>query len=126
MLNAETVLVGVRRVQVRIDEEYPSGPINWKESCRSEIDIFGWGLRRERIWIAKKRLTKKRYRRRLSRTDNWIRANASGGEERRLPVELEVIFRFQHVVENPASAADARLAIVPRIPGKADSRCKVV
>src|SRR5258706_10136792 len=97
------------------------------ETCSFEIDIVVRGLRREGIGYSRcyEGLAHVINRSRRVRAQG-VKEQIGGAEERRLPVELEVILALQNVVEHSNSAAYAHLAVAFRVPSKTEPRCEIV
>src|ERR1051326_3980241 len=55
-----------------------------------------------------------------------IKHRASESKEWRLPVELQVIFTLEHIVEDAATAANAGFAVAFWVPGKTDARSPII
>src|SRR5258705_4498973 len=70
-------------------------------------------------WIGKERKCRVRHTGR-------IKEQAGGSKERRLPIELQVVFAFQDVIEDTEAAANAGFGVAKWVPGKSNARSPVV
>ena len=93
-LDAEIVLIGIRGTQVWIDKEDTANPER-RKTCGYKIEVLGRWLRGKRI------SNSRRYERLTQIVDLYLRirckrveSETGGPEERRLSVELEIIFSF--------------------------------
>jgi len=142
-LKAQVVLVGIRRVDMRVHEIEAAlvpakreklSPIRRVE-CGSGVGWPGgkWVGRSNPPWRTVKGGPLRGIRR-VARADgarasgvgwNARVANAGFAIERWRAVELQVVFALQDVIEDTEAAAKAGLAATARTPGKTDARSKV-
>src|SRR5271156_5403242 len=146
-LQTQIVLVDVWGSKVRVIEINSPGSIDGQE--RREINVGGRWLRRKSIGYTQtdtvsvcvviagilERVAQIGQRRgygtaigvRASRQE--VRRSVvepSRSYERRLAVELKIVLALQNVVENPAPSAQAGLAGSSRVPGKSETRRKII
>src|SRR5262249_5875367 len=127
MLDAEIVLVGVRRAQVRIDEENAG-----TSECPDvvyETDVVIHRFRRK--WIGGPKgtegITQKCIVRGCGSRKITLGIKKIGGRsEWELPVELEVVLGLEDIVEKTRSSTNAGFSILERLPGEPKARSKIV
>src|ERR1700674_5343145 len=127
MLQAQIVLIRVRRPKMRIHEEQKPAVVERQKARGSKIKIRCGQLRGKRIWSPRgaKRIVEILDDGILCRRNSGER-DASVAEKGRLPVELQIVFALQHVVENTETASDAGLAVALWIPREAEARSPIV
>src|SRR5260221_10746395 len=94
---------------------------------RCKVQILGGRLGREWVRLAGRREGLRQvvafHRRILA---EWIEEQIGEAEERRLPIELQVILALQDVVEHSESAANTHLAVALGIPCEAEAGRPIV
>ena len=121
MLDAQVVLVGAGRSQMRIHEKDAAAAVDGQETRVTEIKIRRRRVRGKRIGYARSAERVGQIVGGTSLSERW-EIHADAGKEWRLPVELQIVFALQNVVEQSKSAADAGLGIAARIPRETDAR----
>src|SRR6185503_9341208 len=118
-LEAQVVLIGVRRAQMLIYEIHTAAAAGAATS-QSKINILRWRFRRKRIRLASvsERITKG--------VGAGKQEQISEAEERRLPVKLEVILTLQNSVKDAEPAANTGSPVLERIPGETETRSPVI
>src|ERR1700733_9415698 len=106
---------------MRIHEECAFRGVDGQKTSRIEVKVRG-------RWAGRKGIRDARGTERIGEVGRGAiltergKGQAGTGEEWRLPVELQIIFTLQDVVEHPESATNAGFTIPARIPGEADAR----
>src|ERR1039457_1765735 len=100
---------------MRVHEVNASTAIDGQESSCAKIEIRRRRVRREGIGGGR---GTERVRKigRLTILIKSGKVQTHTGKERRLAVELQIVFGFEDIVEHSESAADASLAIAARVP----------
>ena len=126
VLHAQVVLIRDRSFQVWINEVDASAAVDWQKSGCIEIKIGRWRVRWERIgdigrnWDRTDRLNRGK--------DHSLKrgeVQPHTREERRLAVELQIIFAFENVIKHSEPAANAGLGVAARIPRETKARSPV-
>ena len=142
VLQTQIVLIGIRRVEMRVHEEQSALEPSKRKKIPSRrverggtVGWTGWkwvgSSNAPRLAVKGQRRVIGRVARRSTRT-RWILAgrqtriaDARFAVERWRAVELQVVFALQHIVENADAATEAGLAAASRAEGKADARPKI-
>src|SRR5580700_6490373 len=121
MLDAQIVLIGVWRLQMRVHDG----------CARVEARKRSKSIRKVYVMVDSGRQKGVRIPRRTKRTAlesvargccraGWRRKVEPGrAREGDLPIKLEIVFSLEHVVEDSPASSDTRLAVMERLPSKA-------
>src|SRR5580704_141301 len=106
---------------MRIHEECAFRGVDGQKTSRIEVKVRG-------RWAGRKGIGDDRGTERIGEVGRGAilteggKGQARTGKDWGLPVELQIIFTLQDVVEHPESATDAGFSIAARIPGEAQAR----
>jgi hypothetical protein len=127
VFDAQIVLVGVRRFEIRVYDRRAS--IEAREGPEGIQEIYivverlakGVGSACRPKWIAQECVPRGSSRGYI----RFVDADVGGCVERCLTVELKVVLCLQHIIEKAPPSSDAGLSVVERLPCKTESRCEV-